>query len=78
LALHEFIEVVQSGDLIGWGGDAFTSEEAFGALLAWRYVVARVLSEKVEGGYLSLSAAEKLAHKLMYANGAKRYGFQVY
>lgn len=77
LALHEFIEVVQSGDLIGWGGDAFTSEEALGALLAWQYVVARVLSEKVESGYLSLSAAEKLAHKLMCANVAKRYNLEI-
>jgi uncharacterized protein len=77
LALHEFIEVAQSGDLIGWGGDAFTSEEAFGALLAWRHVVARVLSEKVEDGYLSLPAAETLAGQLMYANAAKRYGFSV-
>jgi uncharacterized protein len=77
LALHEFIEVAQSGDLIGWGGDAFTSEEAFGALLAWRHVVAKVLSEKVDDGYLSLVTAEKQAHKLVYANVAKRYGFQV-
>jgi len=77
LALHEFIEVAQSGDLIGWGGDAFTSEEAFGALLAWRHVVARTLAEKVEQGYLSRPAAESLAHKLMYANVANRYGLQV-
>ena len=72
-ALHEFIEVAHSGDLIGWGGDAFTSEESFGALLAWRYVLARVLSEKVDDGYLDLAEAEKLAHKLTYANVAKRY-----
>jgi len=77
LVLHEFIEVVHSGDLIGWGGDAFTSEESFGALLAWRYVVARVLSEKVDDGYMNLSEAETLAHKLMYANVAKRYGLMV-
>jgi hypothetical protein len=76
-ALHEFIEVAHSGDLIGWGGDAFTSEECFGALLAWRYVVARVLSEKVEDGYMNLADAEALVHKLMYANAAKRYGLKV-
>jgi hypothetical protein len=77
LALHEFIEVAHSGDLIGWGGDAFTSEESFGALLAWRYVVARVLSEKVDDGYLNLAEAETLVHKLMYANVAKRYRLDV-
>jgi hypothetical protein len=77
-ALHEFIEVVHSSDLIGWGGDAFTSEESFGALLAWRYVVARVLSEKVDDGYMNLAQAEMLAHKLMYANVAKQYGLKVF
>jgi hypothetical protein len=76
-ALHEFIEVAQSGDLIGWGGDAFTAEEAFGALLAWRYVVARVLAEKVEDGYLKAAAAEKLARKLIYENVVKRYGLSL-
>lgn len=76
-ALHEFIEVVHSSDLIGWGGDAFTSEESFGALLAWRYVVARVLSEKVDDGYMNLVEAETLAHKLMYTNVAKQYGLNV-
>jgi hypothetical protein len=40
-------------------------------------VVARVLSEKVEDGYLSLPAAETLAGQLMYANAVKRYGFSV-
>ena len=76
-ALHEFIEVAHSGDLIEWGGDAFTAEEAFGALLAWRHVVAKVLSEKVEDGYMNLAGAEKLVHKLMYANVAKRYRLNV-
>jgi len=76
-ALHEFLEVVHSSDLIGWGGDAFTSEESFGALLAWRYVVARVLSEKVDDGYMNIVEAETLAHKLMYANVAKQYGLNV-
>jgi hypothetical protein len=75
-ALHEFIEVAHSADLIGWGGDAFTAEESFGALIAWRYVVAKVLSDKVESGYMNIAAAEKLAHKLMYANVANQYGLK--
>ena len=77
LALHEFIEVAHSSDLIGWGGDAFTSEESFGALLAWRHVVARVLSEKVDDGYFDLAEAEILVKKLMYSNVARRYGLNV-
>jgi len=74
-ALHEFLEVAHSGDLICWGGDARTAEESFGALLAWRHVAAKVLSEKVEDGYLDRTQAERLAHQLMYRSAARRYGF---
>ena len=73
-ALHEFIEVSHSGNLIEWGGDAFTAEESLGALLAWRHVLAKVISEKVDDGYLNLADAESLAEKLTYANAAQRYG----
>lgn len=74
LSLHEIIEVVPSNRRICWGGDARTAEEAFGALLAWRHVVARVLSEKVEDGYFDLEEAEILVHKLMYRNAGELYG----
>lgn len=72
-ALHQYIEVAQSSDLIGWGSDTWTSEEAVGATLAWRFVVAKVLVEKIESGYLDYSKAENLAKKLMYLNNAKLY-----
>jgi len=77
LALHELLEVTPSNERIGWGGDARTGEEAFGALLAWRHVAARVLSEKVDDGYFDLSEAEALAPKLMYGNVAKLYGLDM-
>jgi hypothetical protein len=74
-ALHEFIEVARSSDRIAWGSDTWTSEEAIGALLAWQHVVARVLSQKVDDGYFDMAEAEALAHKLMYRNAARLYGF---
>jgi hypothetical protein len=77
LALHEILEVSLSSDRICWGGDARTAEEAFGTLLAWRYVLAKVLAEKVDDGYLEVSEAETLAHKLMYRNVAKLYQIQI-
>jgi len=77
LALHEFLEVAHSSDRIAWGSDAWTSEEAIGALLAWRHVIAKVLAEKVDDGYLDMAEAEHLAEKLMYRNAAKLYGFKV-
>jgi hypothetical protein len=76
-ALHEILEVIPSSDRIGWGGDARTAEEAYGALLAWRHVVARVLSDKVDDGYLDMAEAETLAHKLMYRNVAGLYGLRM-
>ena len=46
-ALKEYIEVAPSSDLIGWGGDTWTSEEAVGAVLAWKFVITKVLTEMV-------------------------------
>jgi uncharacterized protein len=76
-ALHQFIEVARSSDRIAWGSDTWTSEEAVGALLAWQHVVATVLSQKVDAGYLDMAEAEALAHKLMYRNAARLYGFDI-
>ncbi len=76
-ALRQYIEVAQSSDLIGWGGDTWTSEEAVGAVLAWKYVVSKVLAEMVDSGYISFKKAEILSHKLMYRNNAKIYGFDI-
>ncbi len=75
-ALHELLDVARTNERICWGGDARTAEEAFGALLAWRHVVASVLAEKVDAGCLASSQAERLAHKLLYANVEKLYGLE--
>ncbi len=74
-ALHQYIEVTRTNDLIAWGSDTWTSEDAVGALLAWQHVVATVLAEKVENGYIDMADAERLARGLMYENAAKIYGF---
>lgn len=76
-ALHQYIEVTRTNDLIAWGSDTWTSEDAVGALLAWQHVVATVLSEKVESGYIDMADAERLARGLMYENAAKIYGFDL-
>ena len=48
-----------------------------GALLAWQYVVATVLAQKVDDGYFDMAEAEGLVHKLMYRNAARSYGFDL-
>jgi hypothetical protein len=77
LALHQFIEIAQSNQRIAWGSDTSSSEEAYGALLAWRHVMAKVLSEKVEDDYFDISEAEVLAHNLMYGNASNLYDIGV-
>lgn len=72
-ALHEYLDVAQSSDRIIWGDDTWTAEEAYGALLAWGYVVARVLSERVSDGLCSVAQAERLAGKLMHANAERLF-----
>ncbi len=75
-ALAEFLEVAHSVNRIAWGSDTWTSEEAYGALLAWRHVVAQVLADKAEEGYIGLKEAESLAGKLLWGNAGETYGVE--
>lgn len=73
-ALHDVIDVAPSVNTITWGSDCWTAEESVGALLAWRWVVARVLAERLSDRRLrSVADAECLARKLMYENNASVY-----
>jgi predicted TIM-barrel fold metal-dependent hydrolase len=74
-ALHELVEVGTS-DRVMWGCDTWTSEESYGALLAFRHVLARVLSEKVEDGYFSLDDAKAVAVRVARANAAELFGLE--
>ncbi|MBD3175479.1 MAG: amidohydrolase family protein [Armatimonadia bacterium] len=73
-ALHEYLDVAGSSERILWGDDTWTGEEAYGALVAWRHVVATVLTERLEWGLLRESHLEPLAEKLMWRNGAAVFG----
>jgi uncharacterized protein len=73
-ALHEYLDVAHSADRIIWGDDTQTSEEAYGGLLAWEQVVARVLQERVRDGLCSVAQAERMAAKLMHGNAEALFG----
>ena len=75
-ALHDFIDVACSANSITWGSDCWVAEESVGAMLAWRFVVAKVLSERLQDGRLTMGGAESLARKLMHENGRGIYGFE--
>lgn len=68
-ALHEYLDVAGATSRILWGDDTWTSEEAYGAVLAWEHVVSRVLAERLEWGLLREGQAKDLAERLMWRNG---------
>jgi len=73
-ALDEWIEVARTSDRIAWGGDCWTAEETYGAALAARWVVSRVLARKVADGYLDLAVARRLANRILRDNAKALYG----
>ena len=72
--LHELIEIGTS-DKVCWGCDTWTSEESYGALLAFRSVLTHVLQDKINDGYFSLSDAKQVIDNLMVNNAANLYDF---
>lgn len=70
--LHELIEVGTS-EKVCWGCDTWTSEESYGALLAVRHVLAKVLESKIQDGYLSFSDAKVIIDNILYNNAKKLY-----
>jgi len=73
-ALHDFIDAACSVNSITWGSDCWVAEESVGAMLAWRFIVAKVLTERVLDGRMSIPDAESLARKLMNENNRSVYG----
>lgn len=72
-ALHEYIDVARSSSRITWGGDNWTSEESYGASLAFRHVLAKVLEEKVDSGAFGWREAIRLAEKIASENNRRIY-----
>lgn len=68
--LHEAIETVPANKIFAFGGDFIIPEGAYGHAVLARQVVSRVLTEKVEGGYLSEVEAMSLASGMLRSNPA--------
>ncbi len=71
--LHELIETVPGNKIMAFGGDSMTVEMAYGHAVMARQIVARVLSEKVDEGYLSQDEALVLAQRMLRDNPASLY-----
>ncbi|MGL4337034.1 MAG: hypothetical protein ACRCST_09055 [Turicibacter sp.] len=72
--LHELIETSHSNKIC-WGCDTWASEDSFGALLAIRHVLAKVMAEKVMDDYMSMSDAKDLINRILYTNAKELYKF---
>ena len=68
--LHEAIETVPANKIFAFGGDFIIPEGAYGHSVLARQVVSRVLTEKVEEGYLSEAEALSLAGRMLRDNPA--------
>ena len=72
-ALHTFFEVLPDCRRICWGGDCWTSEESFGAAMAFRMVLADVLADKMSSGLYRTSYIDFLAERIMFQNCKELY-----
>ena len=75
--LHELIETVPGNKIMAFGGDSMTVEMAYGHSVMTRQVVARVLSEKIDEGYLGEDEAVVLARRMLRDNPASLYRLKI-
>lgn len=65
--LHKLIEVGTSERVV-WGCDTWTGEESYGARITMDHVLSKVLTQKVEDGYLFVSDAKRISENVLYTN----------
>jgi uncharacterized protein len=75
--LHEAIETVPVNKIFAFGGDFIIPEGAYGHSVLARRVVSRVLTEKVEEGYLGEDEAIRLALRILRDNPAALFRLKV-
>ncbi|HYL79627.1 MAG TPA: amidohydrolase family protein [Candidatus Acidoferrum sp.] len=75
--LHEAIETVPANKIFAFGGDFIIPEGAYGHSVLARQVVSRVLTEKVEEGYLGEAEAVRLAARILRDNAAALFGLKL-
>ena len=66
--LNEWLETVPVNKIMAFGGDFKNVEGVYGHQLIARQVIANVLIEKVQGGYLSESEAMRIAQWILHDN----------
>ena len=59
-----------------FGTDSANLEEMYGTVKFTRQILAEVLAEKVESGFLTEKAALGIARRILYDNAVELYGLQ--
>jgi len=72
-ALHSLIEAGRDSSRVTWGGDCWIITESYGASLAMRHVLKKVLSDKVAEGYLTEARARRFAERALSENAKELY-----
>jgi hypothetical protein len=71
--LHEALETIPANKIFAFGGDFIIPEGAYGHSVMARRVVSRVLTEKIEDGYISEDEAVTLAQRILRENAASLF-----
>lgn len=70
---NEWLEMVPASRLIAFGGDCMAAENVYSELKSARKIITKVLSEKVNSGYISESEAKQIARMILYDNASRLY-----
>ncbi len=71
--LHEWLETVPASKIMGFGGDYSNVENVYSHLLFGKQVITRVLTEKVNNGYITELEAINIARLILHDNAVKIY-----
>jgi hypothetical protein len=73
--LERWLELVPRNKIM-WGGDVWSVEECYGAVLVFKDVLAQTLGRTMKKGVLKRSQALELAARIMHLNAAELFGLE--
>ncbi len=72
-ALAEALDMLD-GRALMFGSDAANLEELYGVVKFTRRILAEVLAEKIDSGYLTMPVALQVARRVLHDNAVELYG----
>jgi len=76
-SLDEWIDLVPTNKIIGFGGDVITlPQHAVGMLMVAKHVLCKALAKRIANERMDIPAAKKLLEDWLYNNPVKVYGLK--